>query len=208
MQTFINRESVYDAYINTDEKDWEYVVGQYAKEGNTIEGKLYYFSIDPNLSGPYKLNSSFEDAEAMAGDFYYRELFTIALPYRLLAANSIQGAWNQVYGKLRNYCSYTHPVDTPLEIYLYEVQLPDCVVIDNRELTEKWLVHNAYANGTCAVFGHPKLKLTQKLTVRNTFHYPDEMCTYYYPFNDGKYLQCLLSTPFEVISEETISNDS
>lgn len=205
MQTFINRESLYDAYINTDEKEWERVVGQYAKEGHEVEGKLYYLSIDPNLTGPYELDSSFEDAVAMAGDFYYKELFTVALPYRLLAADSLQGAWNQVYGKLRHYYSYTYPVDAPLEIYLYEVELPDCLVIDNRELTEHWLVHNAYANGTCAVFGHPTLKLTEKLTVKNTFYYPDELCTYYYPFNDGKYMSLLLSTPLEIINREPIS---
>lgn len=206
MQTFINREALYDAYINTDEKVWEGVVGQYAKEGSEIEDKLYYLSIDPNISGPYVLNSGFEDAVAMAGDFYYRELFSIALPYRLLTSRTLQGAWNQIYAKLRHRYGYNAPLDVPMEIYLYEVELPDCLVIDTDELTRQWLVHDAYANATCAVFGHPVLKLVEKLTVKNTFHYPDEMCTYYYPFNDGKYMQCLLSTPLEVVSREIISS--
>lgn len=206
MQTFINREALYDAYINTDEKVWEGVVGQYAKEGRDVEGKLYYLSIDPNLSGPYPLNSSFEDAIAMAGDFYYKELFTVTLPYRLLTSDTLQGAWNQIYGKLRHYFSHTMSLDSPMELYLYEVELPDCVVIDSDALTKQWLVHDAYMNGTTAVFGHPTLKLTEKLTVKNTFYYPDELCTYYYPFNDGKYMSLLLSTPLEIINREPISS--
>lgn len=195
MSNFTNREALYSAYRNTDEKEWEYLVGKFATEGLDVSDKLYYLSLDPNLNGPYILGNSFEDNLAANGDFYFQEIYTIALPDRLLTSPSVQGCWNQIFNKVKHCFAYETDLTKDIDVYLYEVDVSDCVVINDTELTSNYLVHDAYVNKTHAVFGHPKLKLVEHMSVENTLSYPDEYCTYYYPFNSGEYIQRLLSTP-------------
>lgn len=199
MSNFTTREALFSAYLNTDQKEWEYVVGQFATEGADVNHKLYYMSLDPSLEGNYLLNESFEDILAKSSDYEYSEVFTIALPYRLLTSPDIQGCWNQVFSKVKHCFAYESDFNKPIDLYLYEVDVSNCVVINDTELTRNNLVHDAYVNRTHAVFGHPVLKQVQKYTIKNTLSYPDEYCTYYHPFNDGKYMQRLLSTPLELI---------
>lgn len=199
MSNFTNREALYSAYLNTDQLEWEHLLGQLATEGQDIPHKLYYLSLDPSLNGPYILDVNFEDKLAMNGDQDYRELFTIALPYRLLTSPDLQGCWNQVYSRIKHCFAYETDITKPIDLYLYEVDVSDCVVIDSTELTNNYLVHDAYTNHTHAVFGHPILKQVKHLKVKNTLGYPDECCTYYYPFNDGRYIPSLLSTPLEFV---------
>lgn len=199
MSNFTNRQALYSAYCNTNEIEWASLMGKLAVEGQELPTKLFYLSLDPTLDGKYVLDENFDDKLAKAADQHYQEQFTIALPHRLLASPDIQGCWNQVFKRVKHCFAYETDMTKPIELYLYEVDLSDCVVIDDKALTTNWLVHDAYAAQSHAIFGHPVLKQVQKLTVKNTLNYPDEYCTYYYPFNDGQYLQSLLSTPLEVI---------
>lgn len=205
MSNFTNREALYSAFVNTPEIEWASFCGQFAVEGCDVKTPLYYLSLDPNLAGAYALGECFEDKLTDRGDHYYQELFTVALPPRLLTSPDIQGCWNQVFSKVKHCFAYESDFTKPIEVYLYEVDVSDCVVIQDQALAQSWLVHDAYMNQTHAVFGHPKLKPVQKLNIKNTLGYPDEYCTYYYPFNDGRYLQALLSTPLEVIETTLIS---
>lgn len=200
MSNFTTREALFSAFLNTDQKEWEHMVGQFATEGVDVKHKLYYMSLDPTLDGPYILSESFEDKLAMSHDQWYKEVFTIALPDRLLTSPDIQGCWNQVFNKVKHCFAYEPDATKPIDVYLYEVDITNCVVIDNDELTRNFLVHDAYVNRTHAVFGHPVLKQVKHIAIKNTLNYPDEYCTYYYPFNCGNYMQRLLSTPLEIIN--------
>lgn len=208
MSNFTNREALYSAFVDTPEMEWASFCGQFATEGTTTTTPLYYLSLDPNLGGDYIIGECFEDKLTAMGDHYHQELFTVALPPRLLTSPDIQGCWNQVFNKVKHCFAYESDFTKPIDVYLYEVDVTNCVVIGNHELTTNWLVHDAYMNQTHAVFGHPTLKPVQKFSVTNTLGYPDEYCTYYYPFNDGRYLQALLSTPLEVIETTLISTDN
>lgn len=207
MSIFLNRETLYDVYSSADEITWAKQIGYLATEGNIFKSKLYYLSLDSNLNGAYHVTRSFEDNQTDAGDCHYKELYEIALPERLITSTTIQGAWNQIHGKLRYLFGYECDLDVLFNLYLYEVDTTDCLIIDDRSLTVNWLVHDAYINQTHAVFGFPMLKMVNQLTVRNTLSYPDEYCTYYYPYNDSRYMQCLLSTPLEIVYNKTITMD-
>lgn len=200
MSNFTTREALYSAYLNTDQLEWAHIAGQLATEGCDVDHKLYYLSLDPTLNGPYLLDASFEDKLAMNGDQDYREIFTIALPHRLLTSPDLQGCWNQVYSRIKHCFAYETDIAKPIDLYLYEVDVNDCVVIDSNELTHNYLVHDAYTNHTHAVFGHPILTQVKHLQIRNTLNYPDERCTYYHPFNDERYMSTMLSTPLEIIA--------
>ena len=204
MSNFTNRQALYSAYCNTNEIEWASLMGKLAVEGQELPTKLFYLSLDPTLDGKYVLDENFDDKLAKAADQYYQEQFTIALPHRLLASPDIQGCWNQVFKRVKHCFAYETDATKPIELYLYEVDLSDCVVIDDKALTTNWLVHDAYAAQSHAIFGHPVLQQVQKLTVKNTLNYPDEYCTYYNPFNDGAAMQCLLSTPLEILQVDNI----
>ena len=166
---------------------------------------MYYLSLDSNLENDFVIGVSHDDNLARFSGFAGQEILTIALPQRLLANTDIQGCWNQIYWRLAQ--SYRTETDfsKPLELYLYEIDKTDTVVINNDVLTNEHLVHNAFTSNTHAVFGLPKLRMLQKLVVKNTFNYPDERCTYYVPFNDPKYNPRLLSTTLEILSTENVS---
>lgn len=201
MTTYPNRETLFNVYTNTDEKQWETVMGAYAVEGVNHPTPLYYLSLDPFLEGNFVIDESYDDVIAKSGDFYTQEVMTIALPQRLLTNTSIQGCWNQIFSKVAQCFRTETDFKAPINLYLYAVDLTDCVVIDNETLVSEHLVHNAFTSDTHAVFGLPQLKMVKHLLVKNTFNYPDEHCTYYHPFNDPKYLQQLLSTPLEIVAE-------
>ena len=200
MSTYPNRETLFSVYINTDEKEWESVMGQYAVEGVDHPTPLYYLSLDPNLQGNFVIGESYDDSLALSGDFATQESLTVALPQRLLANPTIQGCWNQIYWKLAHCYRGETDFNRPIHLYLYEVDKTNTVVIDNNALVHEHLVHNAHTSETCAVFGLPQLKLVQQLVVKNTLNYPDERCTYYVPFNDPKYNPRLLSTTLEIVA--------
>lgn len=200
MATYPNRETLFNVYMNTDEKEWERVMGAYAVEGVNHPTPLYYLSLDSQLEGNFVIDESFDDKLAKSGDFYTQEVMSITLPQRLLANTSVQGCWNQIYSKLTQLFRTETDFNMPINLYLYEIDLTNCVVIDNQTLVDEYLVHNAYTSDTHAVFGLPQLKLVQQLVVKNTLNYPDEYCTYYHPFNHSKYMQQLLSTPLEIIA--------
>ena len=207
MSNFTNRQALYNAYCGTDDLAWASIMGTLATEGTDVPSKLYYLSLDPSLDGNYVLQENFDDIFAKAADAHYQEQFTITLPHRLLTSPTIQGCWNQVYRRVKHCFAYETDLAKPIDIYLYEVDVTDCVVIDDVALTTNWLVHDAYMSQSHAVFGHPVLKQVQKLTIKNTLNYPDEYCTYYNPFNDGSYMQCLLSTPLEILDTQVISTN-
>lgn len=200
MSNFTNRQALYSAYCNTNEIEWETIMGAYAVEGINHTTPLYYLSLDSELEGNFVIDESYDDIIAKSGDFYTQEVMTIALPQRLLANTCIQGCWNQIFSKISKCFRTETDFNMPINLYLYEIDLTDCVVIDNQTLVNEHLVHNAYTSDTHAVFGLPQLKLKQQLVVKNTLNYPDEYCTYYHPFNSGKYIQQLLSTPLEIIA--------
>lgn len=200
MSTYPNRETLFSVYMNTDEKEWETVMGAYAVEGASHPTPLYYLSLDSSLEYNFVIDESFDDIIAKSGDFYTQEVMTIALPQRLLANTCVQGCWNQIFSKLAQCFRTETDFNMPINLYLYEIDLTNCVVIDNQTLVNEHLVHNAYTSNTHAVFGLPQLKLKQHLVVKNTLNYPDEYCTYYHPFNSVKYMQQLLSTPLEIIA--------
>lgn len=200
MTTYPNRKTLYHEFINSDPKSWETIMGSYAVEGVDCPSTLYYLSLDNTLETSFVINETHDDRLAATSDHYWQEVLTIALPQRLLANTDLQGCWNQLFPRLLD--RYKHETDysRPIELYLYEVDLTNCVVIDNRTLVSENIVHNAFANNTHAVFGLPKLKLRERILAVNTIAYPDEKCTYYHPFNDSRYMQTLLSTPFDILN--------
>ena len=200
MTTYSNRETLFNEYMNTPEKQWEINMGQYAVEGTELPTTLYYLSTDPNLDDNFVITESYDDMLAQTGVTGTQEELVITLPQRLLANTDIQGCWNQVYSKIE-YCYRTEQdFNRPIHLYLYEVDLTNTVVLTNETLVSNHLVHNAFINNTHAVFGLPKLKIVQEYVVRNTFNYPDERCVYYVPFNDCKYTPRLLSTTLDIIA--------
>ena len=100
MSNYPNRETLFNVYMNTDEKEWERVMGAYAVEGVEHPQPLYYLSLDPNLESNFVIGESFDDRVAKLGDFYTQEVMTIALPQRLLANTDLQGCWYQIFSKL------------------------------------------------------------------------------------------------------------
>lgn len=202
MSTYPNREALFNAYTDTNEKTWEYLMGKYAVEGVNCPTRLFYLSLDSTLESNFVIAESHDDKLARFGGFADQEALTVTLPQRLLANTDIQGCWNQIFWRLAQVFRTETDFSQPLIMYLYEVDKTNTVVIDNAILVNEHLVHNAFTSDTHAVFGLPKLKLIQKLTVKNTLNYPDERCTYYLPFNDSKYNQRLLSTSLEIMATE------
>ena len=202
--TYPNRETLYHIYANTPESDWEVTMGQYAIEGVDCPSKLFYLSLDPTLETNFAITASYDDHLATSSDFYTQEVLTITLPQRMLANTDVQGCWNQVFPKIAECLRTETDYNRPIELYLYKVDVTNCVVIDNHDLVHNHLVHNAFTSNTHAVFGLPKVRMVQHLLVRNTLNYPDEGCTYYHPFNDNKYMQRLLSTPLDILAVKTI----
>lgn len=200
MSNYTNREMLFNEYLNTDPKLWESMMGAYAVEGRNCQSKQYYLSLDSGLENNFVISESYDDIVARNNDMYYQQLFSIPLPQRLLTNTDLQGCWNQFFPRLLECYKMETDYSRPIELYMYEVDLTDCVVIENRNLVENNMIYNAYCNNTHAVFGHPKLKLVERILVANTLAYPDERCTYYYPFNNNRYMQCLLSTPLEILN--------
>lgn len=204
MSTYPNRETLFHVYSNTNANEWEIEMGNYAVEGVDYPTPLYYLSLDPNLEGNFVIDESFDDRYANSGDFYTQEVFTVTLPQRLIANTDIQGCWNQAFAKILVCYRGETDFNRPINLYLYEVDTTNCVVINSDVLSTGRHLHNAFTSNSHAVFGLPQLKLTQQLVVKNTLNYPDEYCTYYHPFNERKYAQCLLSTPLDIIAIKKI----
>ena len=205
MSNFINREALYNAYVNSNEHTWAIEMGRLAHEGSVQSTTLYYLSTDAMLENDYVIDESFDDRYALQHGNGIQEVFTIPLPQRLMVGSDYQACWNQSYNKLSQVFTSLIDTSTPIELYLYVVDVSNCVIIDNQELVDNNIVHNAFTSNIHAVFGHPKLKLVEKIFVENTFNYPDETCTYYHPFNDNRYAPVLLSTPLVIKSKQAIS---
>lgn len=201
MSTFTSREEVFNQYISSDATAWAKFIGQYAVEGKSCNTPLYYLSLDPCLENEFFIDKTFEDYLASQGDCYLQEVLTITLPERLLVSTNVQGCWNQMFARIWNCFSGEAGLNRPIDLYLYEVDLTNTVIVDNETLVRNNHLHNAFTNDTYAVFGLPKLKLIKHMSVENTLNYPDEHCTYYHPFNDCRYEPRLLSTPLIIMNE-------
>lgn len=64
--------------MNTNEKEWEYVMGTYVIEGVDHPQSLYYLSLDSSLESNFVISESFDDRIAKLGDFYTQEVRTVS----------------------------------------------------------------------------------------------------------------------------------
>lgn len=204
MNTYIDRDTLFREYMSTSPSSWETVMGSFAMEGVDCTTPLYYLSLDPTLAETFYITESYDDRIAKNSDITWQAIFGVPLPQRLLANTSAQECWNQIFPRIHECFRLEAHYDKPIALYLYRVHLDDCVVIDGETMAGEHILHNAHINNTHAVFGHPRLEMVRKLQVKNTLACADEERQYYQPFNDNRQMQCLLSTPLEILHVDNI----
>lgn len=199
MKPFDSREQLFEYYETSTEKQWLDYIDSLTTSPSHIKNELYHISTQDDVAGVWSPRESTKEDNSKTAHPIYGEM----LPTRISAAETIEGCWAGIFGHLTNNESKIKE----FVVYLYKAEpLNSCKVLTPKVLSDYYLVQDAHLTGEYCLIGQVRMALISKLTLKNTFNYPDSKWINGHPYNEPRYGRTNYP-PIEILKNEPITKE-
>ena len=200
MKPFSSREQLFEYYETSTKKQWDDYIYSLTTSPSYIKNELYHISTQDDVAGVWSPRESTKEDNSKTAHPIYGEM----LPARISVAETIEGCWAGMFSHLTNNESKIKE----FVVYLYKAEpLNSCKVLTPKTLSDYYLVQDAHLTGEYCLIGDVRMVLVSKLTLKNTFNYPDSKWINGHPYNEPRYGRTNYP-PVEILKNEPITKES